>query len=222
MCRRYFLAAHRWKIVAEIGGAMPFSGALWTVDSVYPTSDSIDSLEPQFRSNVKDFLAALTAAGASVEITATRRPRQRAYLMHYSWCIWSRWQSTSPAHVPPFMPRAGESTIEIQWLHKTLAGAPDLAASLAAAQEMVTGFEIGHLHVPPALNSNHIAGKALDMVISWDGDLSLKEKSGRSSAITYGAKDGTNPHVIAVGKSYGVYHYIDVMADQPHWSVNGY
>lgn len=201
---------------------MPVSGAMWATDAFYPTSDSIDTLDPRFRDNVKEFLAALTAAGAEVQINATRRPRQRAYLMHYSWCIWSRWQGTSPAHVPPFAPHPGESTIDIQWLHTTPRGAPDLAASLSAAHEMVIAFEIAHLHVPPALNSNHIAGKALDMDISWSDNISVKDKSGKTHAIATAPRDGTNRDLIAVGKTYGVHHFINVMADQPHWSVDGH
>jgi hypothetical protein len=189
---------------------------------MYPTSNSLASLDPSFGPKVKQFLDALAAAGASVQITATKRPPERAYLMHYSWCIWKDWKGTTAANIPAFVPQAGESAVDIQWLHQTPSGQPDLAASKNAAHQMVMGYSISNLHVPPALRSNHIAGKALDMVISWSGTLSIKDKMGAIQAIASAPRDGTNQQLISVGKSYGVYHLVNVMADPPHWSYNGH
>lgn len=193
---------------------MTVSGTSWV--QLFPTSSSVESLEPDFRKKVKEFLNALTMAGAHVTITATRRPRQRAYLMHYSWCIWKHWQGTNASSVPAFVPHAGEAAIDIQWVHST----PSL--SLTAAYAMASAYGITGLHVPPALNSNHIQGKALDMVISWKGTMSIKEKSGTTKAIKSTPRNGTNADLLKVGKTYGVIHLINVMADPPHWSFNGH
>jgi hypothetical protein len=124
--------------------------------------------------------------------------------------------------VPAFAPNAGEQPIDIQWLHKTAAGAPDPAASQAGALAMVNGYGLSGLHVPPALNSNHIQGKALDMMISWTGTLSIATKSGQTQQIATAPRNGTNAQLIAVGKSYNVIHLLNVMADPPHWSVDGH
>ena len=199
---------------------MSLSGPAWVQQ--FPTSKTLESLEPNFRMKVKEFLSAIVDAGADVTITATRRPRQRAYLMHYSWCIWKHWHGTSPSTVPPFVPKSGEAGIDIQWLHKTPTGGPNLVASVNAAHAMVFGYEINNLHIPPALHSNHVQGKALDMIISWNGPLSIKEKSGAIKHITAAPRNGTNAQLIHVGKTYGVYHLVNVMADPPHWSFNGH
>jgi hypothetical protein len=199
---------------------MVLSGPSWV--SLYPTSKSINTLDPSFRSNVQAFLDALIEAKASVQITATTRPRERAYLMHYSWCIWRHWNRINPAAIPAFVPRGSESRIDIEWLHKTPTGLPDLAATYNAAQAMVRGYGIGRLRVPPALTSNHIAGKAIDMIISWKGDLSIKEKSGTTKRVASMPRDGTNAELITVGKTYDVYHLVNVAADPPHWSYNGH
>ena len=127
------------------------SGGWWV--SQFPTSKEIQDLEPTFRSHVMRFVRALTAAHAHVRVTATRRPSKRAYLMHYSWCIVHAYQGCNPSNVPEYKPSApGEVGIDIQWLHTTAAGQPDMAASKAAAQEMVSLYQMNHLHTPPALN----------------------------------------------------------------------
>ena len=61
------------------------SGPAWV--SRYPTSRSIDDLEAGFRSKVRNFIGSIEAAGGQVSISATRRPAERAYLMHYAWKI---------------------------------------------------------------------------------------------------------------------------------------
>jgi hypothetical protein len=142
--------------------------------------------------------------------------------MHYSWCIWKHWQGVSPVSVPAFAPNSGEAPIDIQWVHKAPGGSPDLVASIDAAHAMVVGYSISNLQVPPALNSNHIQGKALDMVVSWNGTLSIKDKTGAVQHITTAPRDGTNAHLINVGETYGVHHLVDVMADPPHWSFDGH
>ncbi|HQU42530.1 MAG TPA: hypothetical protein PK867_06940, partial [Pirellulales bacterium] len=87
------------------------SGAAWwhANQAKYPNSTSVDDLEPTFRAKVKEFLAALDKAGASVKISATRRSKQRAYLMHYSWKIAKG--EISASKVP------AESGVSIVWDH---------------------------------------------------------------------------------------------------------
>jgi hypothetical protein len=198
---------------------MPVSGANWA--RLYPTSSSLTTLEPTFQLKVSRFLDALSAAGATVDITATRRPRQRAYLMHYSWCIVKQWHGLQPASVPAFKPGPGETPIDIQWQHMKPGGHPDPIASQVGAQAMVRAYAIARLKVPPALKSNHIAGLAIDMQISWNDALTLKDATGTAVTISSLPRSGMNPDLIKVGASYGVIHLHRAAADPVHWSVDG-
>ena len=125
---------------------MPLSGANWF--ALFPTGNSITDLDSAFQKKAQEFADALVAAGADINITASRRPRQRAYLMHYSWSIWKHLQN--PASVPAFKPRAHEAAVDIEWLHRTPSGDPDIVASRAAAFEMVKAYEMVDLNVAPA------------------------------------------------------------------------
>lgn len=196
---------------------MPVSGKDWV--KKFPTSRSIDDLSPGFRDKVQSFVDALKAAKATTSINATRRPRQRAYMMHFSWLIAKN--KIAPADATPFKPNDGEDGVDIQWVHKKPDGKTDLAASRAAAKEMVDGFEIGGGSVPPSLNSNHIRGTAIDMSVSWSGTLSIKNKSGKPVDIKSSPRSSVNPDLIAVGKTYGVIHFSPPAKDPPHWSLTG-
>jgi len=196
------------------------SGPSWV--RRFPTSDRVADLREPFRSRVIKFLDVLAGARARVQITATLRPPQRAYLMHYAWCIARSWQGTSPAHIPPFHPHHSHPfPVDIQWFHHRRDGQPDLLASKNAAQQMVHGFGIAHLGVPPALNSLHVHGEAIDMLISWDGTLAVKDANGRLVEIKSTPRDGTNADLISVGATYGVIHLTHARHDPPHWSING-
>jgi hypothetical protein len=197
---------------------MPVSGKDWVKQ--FPTSNSLDDLEPDFQAKAKAFVAALTAAGAGITISATVRPRQRAYLMHHCWMIAKG--KENPASVPAFQPSSGEHAVDIQWLHKKPNGTPDPAASRAAAVDMVAAYGMSGLKIAPALASNHIFGKAMDMSVSWTKTLAIKNKSGKTVAIASAPRNSTNPDLIKVAKTYGVIHLIDVAKDPPHWSFNGH
>src|SRR5215470_10535226 len=120
--------------------------------------------------------------------------------------------------MPAYQPNpAGEGGIDIQWVHTNVSGAPDASASKAAAQEMVALYHMNHLHTPPALNSLHIQGKAIDMDISWHGTLTILDANQKSVSITSMPRDGTNPDLIKVGATYHVIHLFDVQKDKPHW-----
>lgn len=185
---------------------MPLSGPAWV--GRFPTGTSVNDLAPAFRANVTRYLGALRAAGANVEINATLRPPQRAYLMHYSWRI-AR-EQLDPGTVPAM---AG---VDIQWLHRTPQNQPDLAASRQAAEQMVRGFE---LVVRPALQSRHTQGLAIDMDISWQGTLVIRNASGQDVTVDTAPRTGSNARLGAVGATYGV---IKLATDPPHWSSDGH
>jgi hypothetical protein len=181
------------------------SGKPWV--KKFPGSNRIDDLEEGFREKAKAFLKAATDGGAEVKIASTRRPRERAYLMHWSWMIVNRDQDAKKI---PAM-----KGVDIDWWHG------DQAASVKKAQEMVDGYGMRNLKVPPALSSRHIEGKAIDMQIVWSGDLKIKKSDGSTVEIRSTPRDNTNPDLIAVGATYGVIHFTDVPKDRVHWSTDG-
>jgi hypothetical protein len=159
--------------------ASKLSGEHWVQQ--FPTSRSTDSLAEPFRSNVKRFLDALGRAGAKIEISATRRPAERAWLMHYAWMIAE--EGLSPAAVPT------HPNIDIQWVHTDASGNVDLAASRAAAADMVRGYG---LQYEPALDSLHIDGRAIDMTISWSGSLRIRDRKGTLVTIASTPQTGSD------------------------------
>jgi hypothetical protein len=185
-----------------------FSGPQWVTR--FPGSRLTRDLDPVFRIAVESFLAALASAGASVQVSSTLRPKQRAYLMHWAHQVFRN--GVPPSHVPAM---AG---VAIQWAH------PTLAASIAAAAAMVDGFGIGHLcaAVAPALDTLHATGEAIDMAIEWSGTLSIKNRDGARIDVASLPRTGMNPQLHAVGLSYGVVKYAGGDKDKPHWSINGH
>jgi peptidoglycan hydrolase-like protein with peptidoglycan-binding domain len=178
------------------------SGGAWVEQ--FRGSSSPDDLVSPFRENVKKFLAALAEAGASTRISATYRPVQRQYLMYWAAEI-ARSQNTGQK-VPAY------PGVEIEWWHG------NVEASRRAAQEMVDRFGIGGNPVAYPERSLHDESKAIDMSISWNGNLRIKKADGQYVTITSSPKDGTNRDLVEVGKSYKVYH---LSTDPPHWSING-
>src|ERR1700689_3050282 len=61
------------------------SGKAWV--KKFPGSNRIHDLGEGFREMARAFVKAATDAGADVKIASTLRPRERAYLMHWSWMI---------------------------------------------------------------------------------------------------------------------------------------
>ena len=192
---------------AESPGAAPpasLSGAHWV--SFFPTSRSLDDLAAPFRESAKGFVKALRDAGANVAVSATLRPPERAYLMHFAWMIAK--QNLDPATIPP---RPG---VPIQWQH------PTLAKSRAAARAMVNAYGISPgLMEPPSLTSRHTDGLAIDMTIAWAGALAIRRSDGSNDAIVTSPRNGSNSRLIAVGKTYGA---IKLLSDPPHWSSDGH
>jgi peptidoglycan hydrolase-like protein with peptidoglycan-binding domain len=182
------------------------SGASWV--SRFPTSKSLDDLESTFGANVKKFIKAMEDAGATVKISATKRPPERAYLMHWAWKIVK--QKVKPENVP------AKEEVDINWNHG------DEAKSRLAAQKMLNNYGIkSSLKVPSSLTSRHIQGKAIDMTISWSDELKIKNADGTEQTITSTPQDGTNEDLIKVGKAFSVIHFINAKKDAPHWSKDG-
>lgn len=185
------------------------SGKYWVTwaNAHANNSDKIEDLDATFKPNVEAFIKALTDAGAKVDVTATKRDAKRAYLFHWSWKI-----SQGKCKAADATAMVG---VDIDWAHD------DEQKDKDAALEMVNGFGLA---VPPrstnapALTSNHIAGKAIDMTITWSGTLKVKKKDGTSVNISFVANANDNTKLHEVGESYGV---LKLVTDAPHWSFNG-
>lgn len=185
------------------------SGKYWVTwaNTNAKNSNKISDLEAGFQSNVKAFIKALEDAGAKVVVSATKRSDKRAYLFHWSWKIsQGKCKATDAGKI---------IGVDIQWDHG------DEAKSKAGALEIVSGFGLA---VPPrsinapSLTSNHIAGKALDMTITWAGTIKIKKKDGTEASVAYLPNVNTNTGLHAVGATYGVKK---LKTDAPHWSYNG-
>jgi hypothetical protein len=177
------------------------SGPQWC--DRFPGSHSPEDLAPEWRGKAWAFISALQRAGATVDIAATYRPAERAYLMHWCWMIANL--SQAPAAVP-HMPG-----VDIDWTHHG-----DGSAARAAALAMVKAFDI---EVLPALDSRHTHGRAIDMTIGWSGMLSIRDFDGNLHHIRSTPRDGTNHELVPVGASFGV---IKLTSDPPHWSDDGH
>ena len=188
------------------------SGRAWIAR--FPTSASVADCAQPFRDNLTAFLAALAAAGASVNIAATLRPKQRAYLMHWCWSIVK--QKTDPRSIAPL------DGVAIAWAHVDAQGNFDPIASVAAAEDMVEAYGMQGLSVAPALASNHISGTAVDMAISWPGTLTINKRDGTPMQIASLPRSGMNPDLKTVGATYGVIKFVGGASDMPHWSADGH
>lgn len=178
------------------------SGAAWCVD--FPDSGSTNDLTAAFQPGVDRFIAAMRAGGAKVRISSTKRPRERIHLMHYAWRVAK--QEIAAKDVPAM---AG---VDIEWVHATD------EASRQAAQDMVAGYG---LQAKPSLTSRHAEGRAIDMTISWTGNLTINDQAGQSSTITTAPRTGENTELGAVGTTYGVIK-ATFAGDPPHWSDDGH
>lgn len=186
-----------------------FSGEQWC--DRFPGSKDPAELEPGFREDVLSFVANLRASGATVEYTATYRPQERAWLMHYACMIAGYkgadgvWRELDPRQAPPVT-----SALAIDWTH-----GGDVAAARAAAKAMVARYGIVY---PAALVSRHTQRKAVDMHIAWTGTLTLVDKVGGIHSISATPHDGTNEQLAIVGATYNV---VKNPTDAPHWSTDG-
>lgn len=170
------------------------SGAQWVAR--FPGTSSLDALGPTFKANVAAFIDAIKAAGGSVSIAATYRPRERAYLMHYSSKI-ARGDITA-GQVPAM------DGVNIDWVHDTEVESKNAATAMANAYGIV---------YPPALISRHTERAAIDMNISGMIHKTIKNASNEDVEIE------RQSDLYPVGASYGVRKLV---SDPPHWSDNGH
>jgi hypothetical protein len=75
-------------------------------------------------------IAAMRAAGATVTVSSTRRPAQRAYLMYCSWRIFK--QMLNPQNAP------AETGVDIDWVHRKLTAARRPSPGAYVAQQSTT------------------------------------------------------------------------------------
>ncbi|MFJ6940220.1 hypothetical protein [Streptomyces sp. NPDC101132] len=195
------------------------SGRAWAAR--FPTSTRTADLADGFRGDVNAFVKAMRNGGISVTPVATLRPPQRAYLMHYAWLVAKK--KMSAGKVPAFKPAQGQDRVDVCWQHTDANGAFDPAASVAAAQRLVTAFGIDpKLKVAPALNSLHTRGLAIDMNTTWTAPgVTVAKASGERVRITTTPRSGLNAKLIAVGATYGVIHFSPPEKDANHWSSTG-
>jgi hypothetical protein len=179
---------------------LELSGPQWVAR--FPTDATLATLAEPFKSNCSRFIDALAAAGATVSISATRRPAERAFLMHYSFLI--AMGRIDPTDVPD------QDGVDIDWEH------PTWDQSRAAAQAMVDGYRIVYA---PALDSRHIQGRAVDMTISWTGTLRIAGADGAMVEIAAAPCSGLNANLWDLGIGYGV---CKLPTDPPHWSDDGH
>jgi len=181
------------------------SGADWVRE--FPGSSSTADLSMQFCPGVERFIKALKKAGASVNISATLRPPERAYLMHWAWMLSNK--KVTPEKIPSYR------GIPIEWNHQTN------EKSVIAAKNMVNAYGMQRLHIAPALNSRHTEGNAIDMDISWSGILKIEDAKGEMVEIEKRPSNGMNVELHKVAKTYGVVKFSGGMGDAPHWSTDG-
>lgn len=174
--------------------ARELSGTQWV--QRFPTSVSLQDLATPFRDNVIAFIAAIESAGGIVAISATLRPPERAYLMHY--CSRLASGDVTASRIPAL------PGVAIQWNHGKE------AASRAAARSMRDAYQIVF---PPALRSNHTLGLAIDMRISGVIGRSIARRDG--TIVRIASLADLHP----VGATYGV---VKLPSDPPHWSHDGH
>lgn len=175
------------------------SGVSWVAR--YPTGKTTATLALSFRRGVQGFITSLEHGGAHVSISATRRPRERAYLMHWAWRIDRK--EVSPSDVPLM------EGVDIEWVHPTYAESRD------AAQAMVEGYGLKYR---PSLTSKHIPETpdalvtAIDMTITnWQGRTVVNGKGAR-------VRLDSEEDLYQCGATFGV---MKLRGDEPHWSDNG-
>jgi len=210
-----------WVTFALLCTEKQLSGAAW--NARFPGGDAnVDHLNAEFGPRVKSFITAMNNAGITVRPTSTLRSPQRSYLMHFSYLIAKG--RLAPQDVPAYVPVAGEKGPKVCWVHRTATGKVSKKASVTAAKSLLTALGVdSSLGTPPALRSRHNTGDAIDLQIQWTAEtVKVRNAAGTTVKITSKPKDGTNFRLIAVGATYGVYHFAQVLADRNHWSSDSH
>ena len=165
--------AETWRVGYDLQGCGEYVNGGWTKH--FRADNRIVALNQPFRGKVARFVAALRAAGATVTITNVYRPQPRAYLMHYAWRVAYGRGNGRYSHLdPPAVPKYnGSEKVPICWSIPGLNGAYSRQLSIKAARELTTAYGIvaGHGAAYP---TNHSGRTALDMNISWSGNLRVR------------------------------------------------
>jgi hypothetical protein len=199
------LTPHTDQTPAVVEVTRELSGAQWCAR--FPGSAEVSQLRPSFQLPVSNFIWAMEQAGAAVKVNATYRPKERAYLMLWSWMIFK--ELIDPAQVP------SRDGVLIEWVHATP------AASRAAATDMANRYAIAGLMTRPGgEESLHCIREAIDMSISWSGALSVVGADDQAQVISSLPRNGTNAELAELGAAYGVIKFIG-RGDPPHWSTTG-
>jgi hypothetical protein len=189
----------------DAGVQKQLSGPSW----VTPPDRNTSSLTPTFQTACDEFISAIRNAGGDVDIAATYRTKERAYLMHYAWDISKN--NIDPESVPSM------KGVNIEWVHRDANGQKDLDQSKSMAAQMVKMYAMA---AQAKLDTRHTERRAIDMTISWTGDLVIENKDKTIVTITSEPKSGMNSDLIAVGETYGVIK-ANFKGDPPHWSDDG-
>ena len=219
----------QWRGGYDLTSCGEYAGPRWPIH--FQDDKRIEALNEPFQGNVRRFIAALKAAGATVTINTVYRPQPRAYLMHYSWRVGYGRQSASGRYThidPPDVPKYdGSEQVPICWKVPGLDGKYSRNLSIKAARDMVSSYHIVVAH-GAAYPSNHSARTALDMGIKWHGDLKIRNGPQAPLAdrgvvtISSLPHSGMNRQLWRIGRNYGVIKYVNAQSpDPPHWSANG-
>lgn len=173
------------------GGSM---SSARSIVAMFPTSRSIEDLAEPFRSKVRTFLAGVKDAGGTYTIAATKRPQQRAAIMHWAWMVSK--EGVNPASVPPL------PGISIAW-------------SKALADELVVAYGLAYR---PALDSLHIMGQAIDVDITFQASATMRTGTGGTAYVSAGDANA-DPAFHRVAATYGV---VKLPSDHPHYSSTGH
>ena len=205
------------------------SGAHWA--ALFPSlGNDITHLDGDFGPRVGAFITAMKDAGIEVVVVGARRSPERAYLMHWSYEIYKNGVSAQHADQAANKHKG----VAIRWEHTDANGAYDPKASLEGAKSLYHALNVAeNLAVAPALTSNHITGRAVDMTAVWHKDsITIRMADGTDAVITTtgaGERTDDNPDLHKVGESYGVIHFASEKGaktipagDRNHWSYNGH
>ncbi len=188
-------------VIASTKPALEAAGPQWCAR--FAGRNDLDALAEPFQSKVRAWLEALAAGGATYTISATLRPPERAYLMHYAGMVANG--GTVPAEIPAM---AG---VAIDW---TCLG--NLAQAKAMAAAMCKGYGIVY---PAALASRHTQGLAIDVTIVLPSQPrevpQYKDPDGKIWMLPVHDMDA----LVKFGAAFGV---IKLLTDPPHWSSDGH
>jgi hypothetical protein len=188
--------------------AKNLSGKAWfsANQGKYPNSKDVGDLSSGFKTSAQKFIKALEDAGAKVKVFATLRSPQRAELMYYSWQVGKVGMKADK--VPKI------SGVDINWDHG------DEKKSKAGAKEMFDAFGIAGVVAKPG-KSNHLTGNAIDMNISWTGELKMKDGNGKDVTISSKPTSERNTDLQDVGATFGCKNGAKTISEPWHWSTTG-